>query len=188
MIVPTSVLYPLILALDWKKFRQKCRFRSIFIGVGGLGTTLPDLVYDMSINCTSFHMQVNFALKSSYLNVETFHFDNKSCGSYAANSTHVSLRTPLDACGTTSRQSEDSVTYFNKVVAETKDKNKGYVVEFPFSCAYNRRETIGTPSFQPRKKVTVFEGKMIFFGLLVGHSFSSVEASLISIQCHIKAR
>lgn len=127
----------------------------------------PDLVYDMSINCTSLYMQVNFALKSSYLNVETFHFDNKSCGSYATNSTHVSLRTPLDACGTTSRQSEDSVTYFNKVVAETKEKDKGYVVEFPFSCTYNRRQTIGTPSFQPRKKVTFFEGKNIFFGLVL---------------------
>ena len=121
----------------------------------------------MSINCTSLYMQVNFALKSSYLNVETFHFDNKSCGYYATNSTHVSLRTPLDACGTTSRQTEDSVTYFNNVVAETKEKDKGYVVEFPFSCTYNRRQTIGTPSFQPRKKVTFFEGKKIFFGLVL---------------------
>lgn len=105
-------------------------------------------------------MQVDFTLKSSYLDVESFHFANESCGSHAASSTHVSLRTPLDACGTTSRQSVDSVTYFNKVVAQTKDQKTVYIVEFPFSCAYNRRDTIGTPSFQPRKKITFFEGKI----------------------------
>ena len=159
---PDSVCLILSFRLE-KVSSNTCRFLFIFNGLGGLEINQPDLVYDMSINCTSFYMQVNFALKSSYLNVETFHFDNTSCGSYVANSTHVTLRTPLDACGTTSRQSEDSVTYFNKIVAETKDRDKGYVVEFPFSCTYNRRETIGTPSFQPRKKVTVFEGKMIFF-------------------------
>lgn len=136
-----------------------------FKGPGGI--TQPVLVYDISINCTSFYMQVDFALKSSYLDVETFHFANESCGSYAANSTHVSLRTPLDACGTTSRQSEDTVTYFNKVVAQTKDQKTVYIVEFPFSCAYNRHQTIGTPSFQPRKKITFFEGKTtMFFSML----------------------
>ena len=82
-------------------------------------------------------MQVDFALKSSYLDVKSFRFDNESCRSHSANSTHVSLRTPLDSCGTTSRQSEDSVTYFNKVVAQTKEQRTIYVVEFPFSCAYN---------------------------------------------------
>lgn len=146
-------------------------------GPGGIEIIQPDLVYDMSINCTSLYMQVNFALKSSYLNVETFRFDNKSCGSYATNSTHVSLRTPLDACGTTSRQSEDSVTYFNKVVAETKEKDKGYLVEFPFSCTYNRRQTIGTPSFQPRKKVTFFEEGYGNFSFEMGLYRSSEYAS-----------
>ena len=103
-------------------------------------------------------MQVDFALKSSYLDVETFSFENKSCGPLTVTSTHVSLRTPLDACGTTSRQREDSMTYFNKVVAQTKDQKTVYVVEFPFSCTYNRHDTIGTPSFQPRRKITFFEG------------------------------
>ena len=122
----------------------------------------PVLVYDMSVNCTSFYMQVDFALGSPYLDVETFHFDNASCGSHIATSEHVSLRTPLDACGTTSRQSDDSVTYINKVVAETKTKDNRtfYIVEFPFSCAYKRHETIGTPSFQSRRKITFFEGKI----------------------------
>ncbi|XP_078378792.1 neural cell adhesion molecule 2-like isoform X2 [Oculina patagonica] len=141
------------------------------------GITQPVLVYDISINCTSHYMQVDFTLKSSYLDVESFHFDNASCGSRAANSTHVSLRTLLDACGTTSRQSEDSVTYFNKVVAETKDQKTVYVVEFPFSCAYNRRETIGTPSFQPRKKITFFEEGYGNFSFEMGLYRSSEYAS-----------
>lgn len=111
-------------------------------------------------------MQVDFALKSTYLDVETFRFENKSCGPLTVSSTRVSLRTPLDACGTSSRQSEESITYFNKVVAQTKDQKTVYVVEFPFSCTYNRQDTIGTPSFQPRKKITFFEGKFCYkFGI-----------------------
>lgn len=128
----------------------------IFLKAGPVGQ--PLLVYDMSVNCTSLYMQVDFTLKSPYLDTETFRFDNRSCGSHAATSEHVSLRTPLNACGTTSRDSGDSVTYVNKVVAETKDKRTIYIVEFPFSCTYRSRETIGVPSFQPRKKVTFFEG------------------------------
>lgn len=105
-------------------------------------------------------MQVEFILNSSYLDTETFRFDNKSCGSHAVTSEHVSLRTPLDACGTTRKDSEDSVTYFNKIVAETADKKTIYIVEFPFSCTYGVRETIGSPSFQPRKKITYLKGKV----------------------------
>lgn len=139
---------------------------NVYSGVGGgpspgTGTgilpTQPVLVYDISVNCTSSYMQVDFALKSTYLDVETFRFENKSCGPLTVSSTRVSLRTPLDACGTSSRQSEESITYFNKVVAQTKDQKTVYVVEFPFSCTYNRQDTIGTPSFQPRKKITFFE-------------------------------
>lgn len=136
---------------------------NVYSGIGGpdpgtaITPTQPVLVYDISVNCTSSYMQVDFALKSSYLNVETFRFENKSCGPLTVSSTHVSLRTLLDACGTTSRQSEESMIYFNKVVAETKDQKTVYVVEFPFSCTYNRQDTIGIPSFQPRKKITFFE-------------------------------
>lgn len=136
-----------------------CIFFSFFPKTGGIDQ--PLLVYDMSVNCTSFYMQVDFILKSRYLDTETFRFDNRSCGSHTATSEHVSLRTPLDACGTTSRNSGDSVTYINKVVAETKDKETVYIVEFPFSCTYQTRETIGVPSFQPRKKVTFLEGKRL---------------------------
>ena len=107
-------------------------------------------------------MQVEFILKSSYLDTETFRFDNKSCGSHTVTSEHVSLRTPLDACGTTKKDGEDSVTYFNKIVAETADKETIYIVEFPFSCTYGVRETIGSPSFQPRKKITYLKGKAWF--------------------------
>ena len=118
-------------------------------------------MYSMSVNCTSFYMRVDFALHSLYLDRETFRFDNKSCGTYAVTSKHVSLRTPLDACGTIRRSSGETITYSNKVVAETKDKANICVVEFPFSCTYRARETIGVPSFQPRKKVTYFEGKHV---------------------------
>lgn len=115
------------------------------------------LVYSMSVNCTSFYMQVDFALHSLYLDRETFRFDNKSCGTYAVTSKHVSLRTPLDACGTIRLSKGETIIYSNKVVAETKDKANIHLVEFPFSCTYRAHETIGVPSFQPRKKVIFFE-------------------------------
>ena len=133
-------------------------FILFFFKSGPIG---QQLVYEMSVNCTSFYMQVDFILKSPYLDTETFRFDNSSCGSRTATSEHVSLRTPLDACGTTSRNSDNSVTYVNKVVAETIDKETIYIVEFPFSCTYRNQETIGVPSFQPRKKVTYFKGKIV---------------------------
>ena len=118
-------------------------------------------MYSMSVNCTSFYMQVDFALHSLYLDRETFRFDNKSCGTYAVTSKHVSLRTPLDACGTIRLSKGETIIYSNKVVAETKDKANIHVVEFPFSCTYRAHETIGVPSFQPRKKVIFFEGKHV---------------------------
>ena len=124
-------------------------------------------------------MQVEFILKSSYLDTETFRFDNKSCGSHTVTSEHVSLRTPLDACGTTKKDGEDSVTYFNKIVAETADKETIYIVEFPFSCTYGVRETIGSPSFQPRKKITYLKGKV---QLLDSLSSSLRSASYLSNQ------
>ena len=124
-------------------------------------------------------MQVEFILKSSYLDTETFRFDNKSCGSHTVTSEHVSLRTPLDACGTTKKDGEDSVTYFNKIVAETADKETIYIVEFPFSCTYGVRETIGSPSFQPRKKITYLKGKV---QLLDSLSSSLKSASYLSNQ------
>ena len=143
------------------RHRKQFTFQLLFIFVFKLGPSgQPLLVYDMSVNCTSFYMQVEFILKSSYLDTETFRFDNKSCGSHTVTSEHVSLRTPLDACGTTKKDGEDSVTYFNKIVAETADKETIYIVEFPFSCTYGVRETIGSPSFQPRKKITYLKGKV----------------------------
>lgn len=117
----------------------------------------------MFVNCTSFYMQVDFALRSQYLDTETFRFENRSCGSHTHTSVHVSLRTELDACGTVRRDSGDAVTYLNKVVAETSDKETIYIVEFPFSCTYLTHQTIGVPSFQPKKKVTFFEGKTTVF-------------------------
>ena len=137
-----------------------------FLHIVKTGSIDELFVYDMSVNCTSFYMQVDFVLKFRFLDTETFRFDNKSCGSHTATSEHVSLRTPLDACGTTRKDSGDAVTYFNKVVAETKDKETIFIVEFPFSCSYRTHQTIGVPSFQPRKKVTFFEGKVTASALI----------------------
>ena len=115
----------------------------------------------MSVKCTSFYMQVDLALQSHNLDTETFRLENKSCGSNAVTSEHVSLRTPLNACGTVRRSNGDNVTYLNKVVAKTIGKGNIYIVQFPFSCTYRAHQTIGVPSFQPREKVTYFEGNIV---------------------------
>lgn len=127
---------------------------SVMQGPESIGAAL---VYHMSVKCTSFYMQVDLALQSHNLDTETFRLENKSCGSNAVTSEHVSLRTPLNACGTIRRSNGDNVTYLNKVVAKTIGKGNIYIVQFPFSCTYRAHQTIGVPSFQPREKVTYFE-------------------------------
>ncbi|KAK3738515.1 hypothetical protein QZH41_012035, partial [Actinostola sp. cb2023] len=118
-----------------------------------------DLIYDIQVNCTSMAIQIDLTLqKFPHLDLESFRLRDPSCIPYEKSTNHVILRTRLDACGTTNKHRNESVTYYNSVTARVvQSKSRMYIVEFPFSCTFIKRRTIGTPSFQLRKRVFVVE-------------------------------
>ena len=80
------------------------------------------------------------------------------------NDTHITLRTSLNDCGTTHNESEDTITFYNKVRSVefssgnviTRDQN----VSVPFYCSYGRKAIVRNPSFKTWKSyVTSSEGK-----------------------------
>ncbi|XP_031568335.1 neural cell adhesion molecule 2-like isoform X2 [Actinia tenebrosa] len=118
-----------------------------------------ELVYDFKVNCTSLVIQVDLTI-NNFPNIDrdSFRLRDPSCQPYKKTDSHVILRTRLDGCGTTNQHRNLSVTYYNSVTARVaKTPSKMHIVEFPFSCTFIKMRTIGTPSFQPRKKVSVVE-------------------------------
>lgn len=68
------------------------------------------------------------------------------------NDSHISLRTSLNDCGTTHNESEDAITFHNKVQSVqsysgniiTREQN----VSIPFYCSYGRKAQLRNPSFR----------------------------------------
>ena len=71
------------------------------------------------------------------------------------NDSHISLRTSLNDCGTTHNESEDAITFYNKVRSVqsysgniiTREQN----VSIPFYCSYGRKALLRNPSFKTWK-------------------------------------
>nr|XP_058969359.1 uncharacterized protein LOC131795764 [Pocillopora verrucosa] len=79
------------------------------------------------------------------------------------NDSHISLRTSLNDCGTTHNESEDAITFYNKVRSVqsysgsiiTREQN----VSIPFYCSYGRKARLRNPSFKTWKNhFTASEG------------------------------
>lgn len=79
------------------------------------------------------------------------------------NNSHISLRTSLNDCGTTHNESEDAITFYNKVQSVqsysgsiiTREQN----VSIPFYCSYGRKALLRNPSFKTWKNhFTASEG------------------------------
>lgn len=79
------------------------------------------------------------------------------------NDSHISLRTSLNDCGTTHNESEDAITFYNKVRSVqsysgniiTREQN----VSIPFYCSYGRKALLRNPSFKTWKNhFTASEG------------------------------
>lgn len=82
------------------------------------------------------------------------------------NDSHISLRTSLNDCGTTHNESEDAITFYNKVQSVqsysgsiiTREQN----VSIPFYCSYGRKARLRNPSFKTWKNhFTASEGKLL---------------------------
>lgn len=82
------------------------------------------------------------------------------------NDSHISLRTSLNDCGTTHNESEDAITFYNKVRSVqsysgniiTREQN----VSIPFYCSYGRKALLRNPSFKTWKNhFTASEGNLL---------------------------
>ena len=82
------------------------------------------------------------------------------------NATHITLQTSLNDCGTTHNESEDTITFYNKVQSVqfspwnviTREQN----VSIAFYCSYGRKALVRNPSFKTWKNIfTASEGKVI---------------------------
>ena len=75
------------------------------------------------------------------------------------NATHLWMKAPFDSCMTEHNTTEDTITYFNSIVAETRASagsvliSREFQAEFPFKCSYPRSAIMSVASFSPREKV-----------------------------------
>lgn len=128
-----------------------------------LGTqSIVDLIYDIKVNCTSMAIQVDLTLqKLANVKLELFQLRDPSCTPIEQTDRYVTLQTRLDGCDTTSKHQNETVTYYNSVTARVvQSQSKMHIVEFPFSCTFIKSRTIGTPSFQLTRRVSVVEGNV----------------------------
>lgn len=75
------------------------------------------------------------------------------------NGTHLWFEVPLDGCMTNHTTTNDTITYANSIIAETRASQGSFLIsrefqaEFPFKCTYPRSAILSVASFSPRKKV-----------------------------------
>ena len=120
-----------------------------------------DMVYDIKINCSSPYIYLNFSVKDfPALDAESFHLKQSLCIPHKRTTTHVFLKTALDACGTTKKHQNDTVTYYNSIIAKLNSIQQTDIIEFPFSCTFGKERTIGIPSFQTRQRIMIHQGML----------------------------
>lgn len=75
------------------------------------------------------------------------------------NSTHLWMTVPFDRCMTNHSTDEETITYANSIIAETRSSAGSFLIsrefqaEFPFKCSYPRSAIVSVASFSPREKV-----------------------------------
>lgn len=75
------------------------------------------------------------------------------------NGTHLWFEVPLDGCMTNHTTADDTITYANSIIAETRASQGSFLIsrefqaEFPFKCTYPRSAILSVASFSPREKV-----------------------------------
>ncbi|XP_068716589.1 deleted in malignant brain tumors 1 protein-like isoform X2 [Montipora foliosa] len=71
------------------------------------------------------------------------------------NDTHITLRTSLNDCGTTHNESDDAITFYNKVrslqFSPGKIITRNQNVSIPFYCSFGRKAIVRNPSFKTWK-------------------------------------
>ena len=101
--------------------------------------------------------------KYPHLDPVGFHLRNISCRSDVSGKT-IKLRTPLNGCGTTIKETRTEITYENEVralkisnptpgVAMTREDD----LTLRFNCTYQREKYVSVTSFDVRRKISAEE-------------------------------
>lgn len=118
----------------------------------------------LSVECTHEYMMVVLEHHPNHtdLDMDKITLKDVSCtlnnlGEF--NATHLWMKAPLDGCMTEHNTTEDTITYLNSIVAETRASagsvliSREFQAEFPFKCSYPRSAIMSVASFSPREKV-----------------------------------
>ncbi|XP_078357489.1 uncharacterized protein LOC144642401 isoform X1 [Oculina patagonica] len=102
-------------------------------------TTRPLPKYGFIILCLPNEIRVHVKRRSlpAVVDPSLLRLDDPRCGVVQIDDNDVMLTTQLDRCGTTRRTYDESVSFHNKVVADSKVENKRSI-ELPFSCSYKK--------------------------------------------------
>lgn len=117
----------------------------------------------LSVVCTYEYMMVYLEhTKHPNLDMDSITLKDANCkladlGDF--NGTHLRMEVPLDGCMTNHTTAEDTITYANSIIAETRASqgsiliSREFQAEFPFKCTYPRSAILSVASFSPREKV-----------------------------------
>lgn len=126
--------------------------------------TSAEVLKTLSVECTHEYMMAILEHQPNHgnLDMDKITLKDVSCtmndlGEF--NATHLWMKAPLDGCLTNHSTSEDTITYMNSIIAETRASagsvliSREFQAEFPFKCSYPRSAIMSVASFSPREKV-----------------------------------
>lgn len=126
----------------------------------------------MEVKCDENAMNVVLLLGSKLEYIpESVGLNDASCKPSFQNRTHIVVKCSLDACGTTSHESEDGqmIVYDNAIHLDVKSKGnigpsltRDHQAVFEFQCRFKKRKVLSVLQFKASKRVIVTDmGKRI---------------------------
>ena len=148
---PWAVLWLIqVILINNSCYPYSLHFNTIYTG---LFTLILSFVLDPSVSITCNPNSTTVALekkKYHFLDASQLHLRYASCRA-TENSTNLLISTPLNACGTSVKETEHVLTFENKVKADKVIINnitRTHDVSMPFSCSYSRK-TLLSLGFTP---------------------------------------
>ncbi|KAL9963036.1 hypothetical protein ACROYT_G032199 [Oculina patagonica] len=128
------------------------------------GPPTPTPPQTLSVECTHEHMMVYLQHLPHHTNLDMDRVNLKDANCKLSdlgnfNRTHLWMTVPFDSCMTNHTTSDETITYANSIIAETRASQGSFLIsrefqaEFPFKCTYPRSAILSVASFSPREKV-----------------------------------
>ncbi|XP_029184050.2 ZP domain-containing protein-like isoform X1 [Acropora millepora] len=128
-------------------------------------TTAKQVKSSMEVKCDENAMNVVLLLGSKLEYIpESVGLNDASCKPSFQNRTHIVVKCSLDACGTTSHESEDGqmIVYDNAIHLDVKSKGnigssltRDHQAVFEFQCRFKKRKVLSALQFKASKRVIV---------------------------------